>query len=93
MMVPRAAFSVSGEMSCYEYTADSGSAMARYFCPKCGSPVYGTGGNPDTVMLRAGVLDDPSVFEANFALFTDSAQAWDHIDPSLKTFPGMPPKP
>lgn len=94
MMLPKDAFSVSGQVTRYEYTADSGNTMTRFFCTTCGSPVYGTGsGNPAAVMIRAGGLDDASIFEANFALFSDSALSWDHIDPSIKSFPGMPPRP
>lgn len=92
MMLPKDAFTVTGEVSTYEYTAESGNHMVRYFCPTCGSPVYGTGsGRPDGVMIRAGGLDDPSIFEAKFCLFTDSAQPWDTIDPAIPAFPGMPP--
>lgn len=92
MMLPKDAFTVNGEVSCYQYTADSGNTMLRFFCPKCGSPVYGSSsGNTAAVMVRAGGLDDPAIFEANFALFADSAQAWDDIDPSIKSFAGMPP--
>lgn len=94
MMLPKDAFTVTGEVTRYEYTADSGNTMTRFFCSKCGSPVYGFGsGNPAGVMIRVGGLDDPSIFEAGFSFFTDSAQDWDHIDPSIKSFPGMPPKP
>ena len=94
MMFHKDTFSVTGEMSTYEYKADSGNTMMRYFCSKCGSPVYGTSsGNMAVVMLRAGGLDDPSIFEANFALYSINGQKWDHIDPSIKSFPGMPPKP
>ncbi len=93
LIFSKAEFSATGEMSTYEYIADSGNTMLRYFCPKCGSPVYGTSsGNPDGVVVRAGALDDPSIFEAKFNLFTVSAQAWDTIDPAIKSFPGMPPK-
>ena len=94
MMLSKAAFTVTGDVTCYEYPADSGNTMQRFFCPKCGSPVYGgSSGNPDGVMVRAGGLDDPGIFEAKFCLFTDSAQPWDHIDAAIRSFPGMPPKP
>ena len=93
MMLPKAAFSVTGEVSSYEYSADSGNTMYRFFCPNCGSPVYGSSsGNPDGVMVRAGGLDDPAIFEAKFCLFTESAQSWDDMDSSIAAFPGMPPK-
>jgi len=92
MMLPKDAFMVTGEMTRYDYTADSGNVMTRFFCSKCGSPVYGFGsGNAAAIMVRAGGLDNPALFEANFALFSDSGQAWDPIDPSIKSFPGMPP--
>ena len=93
MLLPEEGFSVTGETATYEYMADSGNQMVRYFCPACGSPVYGTGsGRPGAVMVRAGGLDDPSIFEAKFALYTDSAQDWDHISGDFPSFPGMPPK-
>ena len=94
MAFSKEAFTVSGEVSSYEYTADSGNTMHRYFCPKCGSPVYGdSSGNPAALMVRVGSLDDPSIFEANFIVYTSSAQDWDHLDASIPSFPAMPPKP
>ncbi|HER27182.1 MAG TPA: aldehyde-activating protein, partial [Rhodospirillales bacterium] len=81
MLVSADGFSVSGEMSSYQYKADSGNDMARYFCPKCGSPVYGTSSaNSAVVVLRAGGLDNPQQFQAKVSLFTPHAMAWDHID-------------
>jgi hypothetical protein len=94
MMLSKAAFTVSGEVSTYEYDADSGNNMHRVFCPKCGSPVYGgSSGNPNGVMIRVGGLDDPSIFEAKFSVYKDSALDWDLIDDAVPSFPGMPPKP
>ncbi len=93
MLLAQAAFTVTGALAAYEYTADSGNAMVRYFCPTCGTPVYGTSsGRPGGVMVRVGGLDDPSIFRAGFCLYTESAQHWDAMDSSIPGFPGMPPK-
>jgi len=91
LVAPKAAFDVSGEMSAYEYDADSGNRMTRYICKVCGTPIYGVGsGNPDGVVIRAGSLDDSSVFDAKAVIYTDSANDWDTVDAGLPTFPGMP---
>jgi hypothetical protein len=44
-------------------------------------------------MIRVGGLDDPSIFEAKFSVYKDSALDWDLIDDAVPSFPGMPPKP
>jgi hypothetical protein len=92
MVVPADAVTVTGDPKFYESTADSGSTMRRGFCPSCGSPVIGTSsGMADVVFLPAGSLDDPSLFDPLVAIFTDGGHAWDHLDPGLMSFPGMPP--
>jgi hypothetical protein len=69
----------------------SGNVSSRGFCPTWGSPiVFKTSGLADFVFLTAGSLDDPSLFEPDMVVFTDSAQGWDHIDPSLRRFPRIP---
>ncbi len=94
LVVPADGFTVTGEMSSYAYKAESGNEMVRYFCPKCASPIYGTGsGNSAAVVLRAGCFDDPSVFQAKVSLFTPVAAAWDHVDTNTASFDGMPPPP
>jgi hypothetical protein len=91
LMVPRAAVTISGEARFYERPADSGSKVRRAFCPTCGSPVYGeTSGFPDVLVLRAGSLDDPEQFRPGARVYAAQAPAWDHMDPALRSFPGMP---
>ncbi len=45
---------------------------------------------PGMTGVMAGSLDDPSLFKPTMDIFTDSAQPWDHMDPDLPKFPGMP---
>lgn len=84
----------TGDMSVYELTADSGNTVRRYFCPNCGSPVYGTSTvMPAMVFIRASSLDDPEVFKPQFRTFASRTPSWDHMDPALAAFDTVPPKP
>jgi hypothetical protein len=68
----------------FSFTAASGYATMRAFCGDCGSPLFGLPGSaPEMVTLRAGSLDDPSVFRPAHNIFTASAQPWDAMDPDL----------
>ena len=91
MIVPAEGFSVTGEMSTYEYKAESGNDMVRYFCSKCGSPIYGTSSSrADALVIRAGGLDDPEQFQARVSLFTPQVTSWDRVDDRTTCFDGMP---
>jgi hypothetical protein len=43
--------------------------------------------------IPAGSLDNPSVFEPQFVVYTMRGHDWDLVDPSLPSFPKMPPMP
>jgi len=91
VLVMASDFTVTGECSTYEYKAESGNTMLRYFCPKCGTPTHGTSsGNDAVVVIRAGSMDDPSKFDAAFVLFVGEGQAWDSVPDDIPHFPGMP---
>jgi hypothetical protein len=92
IMVPEAAFSVTGKVSAYDRPADSGNIVTRCFCPVCGSGVYGkNSGMPELVYIRASGLDDPETYRAQAVVYTRSAAKWSHIDPALPAFEAMPP--
>ena len=92
MGVPKDAVALTGEVTSFDKSADSGNVVTRCFCPTCGSSVYSyNSGMTDMVFLRASSLDDVDVFKPQFVVFTDSGAAWDALDPNLPTFPGMPP--
>jgi hypothetical protein len=48
---------------------------------------------PEMTTVPAGSLDDPSVFEPGFVVYTSRGHAWDRVDPALPSFPQMPPMP
>ena len=67
---PEAAVTVTGEVSEYR---------GRFFCPRCGSPVYARSG--DEIELNVGSLDAPDQFVPTYELWTIRREAW------LPTFP------
>jgi len=88
MVVPKAAVRLSGEPRYYKVIGDSGKAVERGFCPKCGSQVtVKLERMPDLLGLQAGSLDEPSRYKPAMDVFTDSAQPWDHIHPDTQKRP------
>ncbi len=92
LCVPGASFKVTqGSPKYFDLTADSGRTTRRCFCGDCGSPLFGrpgTGG--DMVTIRAGSLDDPSVFRPSQDIYTASAQPWDYMNPDLPKSAKLP---
>lgn len=83
---------LSGPLTTYRSTAESGNAVERQFCSVCGSSiVYRSAAFAHSVFVTAGSLDDPSIFAPSMVVYTDSAQPWDTVDPQLKRFNRMPP--
>ncbi len=79
---PEDAVSIAGEASCFE---------GRYFCPTCGSRVLGKGdGVPGLMLVCAGTLDDPALFEPTADIFTRAAPYWDMMDPVIAKWPQAP---
>jgi len=92
LVFPSDQVEVDGEVRWYESVAESGNAMARGFCPTCGTPIFSkTEARPHIVIVRAGALDDPELLPPQGTIWTDEAPAWAHIDPDLPQFPGQPP--
>lgn len=91
LLVPRAAVAVQGELRAWECIADSGHHMRRSFCPACGTQVFSEAReNPERLVIRVGTLDDATGLVPQTVIWTDSAPAWAHIDPSLQAFPRQP---
>ena len=90
--LPDAALRVTGEVKFYDAPADSGNTVSRGFCPTCGSAIYSTNsGMPGMAFVRASSLDDPEVFQPQMVVYAGRAPSWDHMDPDLPSFEGMPP--
>jgi len=89
-VVPEVAFHLSGKVSEYQRSADSGNQINRRFCPQCGSAIFHTReGLEGKVVIRTSSLDDPEITKPDRVLYVSSAISWDHIDPDLPSFKKM----
>jgi hypothetical protein len=91
MLVPKPALKVAGELKHYEVTGDSGNKVSRGFCPNCGSPILSlVSAMADFVALKAGSLDDPSLFRPMVQVFMKSAPPWAPVRDDLPKFDKQP---
>lgn len=92
LMCPDAGFETKGDAAVYTVSGDSGSAVHRYSCAKCGSGVYLTcDSDPGYIFLKAGALDESVKVKPEMHIFTAHMQPWVKIDDGLPRFEGMPP--
>ncbi len=78
---------VRGEPKGFTKPGESGRAATRYFCPDCGSPIYTAPAlHPETVFIKAGSLDDPTLVKPDRQAWTRSRVAWATIAPGLTTY-------
>ncbi|MFO1389458.1 GFA family protein [Cellvibrio sp.] len=88
------AVSITGELSDFESTADSGNKMHRKFCPKCGVHLFSQAEvRPHILIIRAGTLDEPSDVKIDALIWTSSAPKWAYLDPNIPQFEKQPPAP
>jgi len=84
LYVPRTALTVTGEGKYYDVKAESGNNVSRGFCSQCGSPVFILAELvPHLQGLWAASLDNPSLFQPQVHVWTDRAQPWDYMTPTL----------
>lgn len=71
---------------------DLENAVTREFCAECGTHMISRNpGMPGTIMVKAGVLDDPSVFGSpQMAIYTIDRQTFHHIPDGVPTFERLP---
>jgi hypothetical protein len=77
MNVDRASLRISGPLSRYTRTGDSGRSVHRNFCTSCGTTLLTEFDvDPEHVSIKACSLDDPSKLEPDRHLFTARKQPW-----------------
>lgn len=82
------AVSLTGKLSEYQLTADSGNIVTSAFCPNCGSPILKkSSGYPDMFFFHGAALDDPTHFKAQRNVWMRSKQPWDSHDITLASDP------
>lgn len=72
---PQAAVSIAGEAREY---------AGRFFCPRCGSPVFARTG--DEVEVNLGALDAPDQFRPTYELWTIRRESWLPPFPNVKGY-------
>jgi len=94
LLVPTSALEVSGELSEYISTADSGNQIRRRFCPACGAHLFAnSSARPQFTVVRAGTLDDPSSVRPTTNIWANSAPGWACLDPALERVEQQPAPP
>lgn len=88
LMFPASAVKIFGSPNYFEKNGDSGKKIQRGFCSSCGSTVFGTfEAIPNVIGVRAGTLNNPSLYEPKLDFYTGSASHWDFMNekiPKLK---------
>ena len=91
LTVDEDALSISGTPKAYKHKSDSGADMEKLFCSDCGSQMFARNSNrPNTLSIRAGVLDQTAEVKPAANLFLDSKIESTPIDPALTGFDRMP---
>jgi len=66
-------------------------AVTRLFCENCGTGIGTKNPNrPNSIILKVGTFDDPSIFKPDIAIFTIDKQKFHHIEDGLKSFERRP---
>lgn len=87
------AVSMEGKVKYFSKPGGSGQSVSRGFCPECGSPMIGkVEVLPGMIGIRAGTLDDRSLYTPAIDIYTCHAEAWDAMDPNIPKFEEMPPQ-
>ncbi|MFK5987026.1 MAG: GFA family protein [Pseudomonadota bacterium] len=86
------AVNIIGETHSHAVVTDTGSIISRYFCPRCGSHLFGKSSVfTKFIGISAGTLDDSSWFKADVIVYNKRKPAWDFMDNSITTYEEMPP--
>jgi len=78
-VLPRDGLTVTGELTTYQDHAESGNAVYRKFCGRCGSPVITDTAEAQAngvIFIKAGTLDAAQDLEPTTHYWTCSAQRW-----------------
>jgi hypothetical protein len=93
LLMPPAGFSYTKGKPKQFTRRDLENAVTREFCGECGTHLATRRPGLAAVILKAGTLDDPSVFGSpQMAIFTIDKQAFHHIPDGLPSFERLPPR-
>lgn len=91
VVVEKDAINITGTPKTFTHTADSGAEIETYFCPDCGSQLFGRNtARTNSLSIRAGVLDQSPLVKPSINIFLDSKIESTPVDPELKGFSRAP---
>lgn len=77
VMAPFDTFAIRGKAKGYVKVAQSGNRRAQYFCPECGTPLYGADPeNPTSVSIRLGCVKERARLKPAVQIWHHSAMPW-----------------
>ena len=81
-------FHLDGGIPCgYTTRSESGNDVTRYFCPRCGSPVYTSSpAHPEYVYVKAGLIDDQDIVKPTHHIWCASSAPWCQITDDLPRY-------
>jgi hypothetical protein len=75
--VPATGFEQTGVTRIFADKGDSGEAVARHFCPECGSPILSIAAAlPDLILIKAGTMDGFADLVPTLEAYCDSRLSW-----------------
>ena len=84
-------FEITGKVNNYTHLSDAGNNMTKYFCPNCGSQVFGkNSGRPGIITIRAGTVNEKDIIKPIRNLFLKSKVPSTPINSNLEACEGMP---
>tara|TARA_Y100000991_G_C21789714_1_gene270757 strand:- start:117 stop:527 length:411 start_codon:yes stop_codon:yes gene_type:complete len=84
-------FEITGEVNNYTHLSDAGNKMTKFFCPKCGSQIFGkNSGRPGITTIRAGTVNEKDIIKPIRNLFLKSKVPSTPTDNNLEACEGMP---
>jgi len=84
-------FKITGEVNNYTHLSDARNNMTKYFCPNCGSQVFGkNSGRPGIITIRAGTVNEKDIIKPIRNLFLKSKVPSTPVNSNLEACEGMP---
>jgi len=85
------AVTVHGELTSFVAQGDSGQPNTYQFCPKCGSRLFSRpAAMPGAVLVTLGTMEGGGDLQPSMLIYGKRRRAWDHVDPAIGVFEGMP---